>query len=111
MNKNYLFMVLSVIVASFSQILLKKSAKENHESMIKEYLNIYVIIGYVLLVASTLLTIMALKGINFKEAPVIESLGYILVLILCRLFFQEKITKRKILGNAIILLGIVVFYL
>ena len=104
-------MVLSVLVASFSQILLKKSAKETHANVVREYLNLYVILGYGLLVCSTLLTILALKGIDFKEAPVIESIGYILVLILCRLFFQEKITKRKVLGNAMILIGIVVFYL
>lgn len=104
-------MVLSVIVASFSQILLKKSTKKTYSSVIKEYLNLHVILGYGLLICSTLLTIIALKGISFKEAPVIESIGYILILILSRLYFQEKITKRKVLGNAVILLGIIVFYL
>ena len=37
---------LSVIVAIFSQILLKKSAKLTYEKIIKEYLNIYVIVAY-----------------------------------------------------------------
>ena len=36
-------MFLSVTVASFSQILLKKSAMKTYESPIREYLNIWVI--------------------------------------------------------------------
>ena len=39
-------MFLSVTVASFSQILLKKSAMKTYESPIREYLNIWVISGW-----------------------------------------------------------------
>jgi drug/metabolite transporter (DMT)-like permease len=104
-------MGLSVVIASVSQILLKKSAKKHYDSVIKEYLNVYVILGYALLAVSTVFTIMALKGMEYKNAPVIESLGFILVLILSRIVFGEKITKRKIIGNAMILIGVFVFYI
>lgn len=110
MIKYYTAMVLSVIVASFSQILLKKSTQKKHENVIKEYLNFYVLLGYVLLLFSTLLTVYALKGLEYKNAPIIESLGYVLILVLSYLIFHEKITNRIILGNAIILIGIIVFY-
>lgn len=61
---------------------------------------------------STVLTLLAYHfGVEYKNGPVIESLGYILIMILSYLFFKEKITKRKIIGNALILIGIVVFYL
>ena len=33
-----------------------------------------------------------------------------LVMFLSRFFFGEKITKKKLLGNSLILLGIFVFY-
>ncbi len=101
----------SVIIAAFSQILLKKSAKKEHKNVIFEYLNPYVICGYGLLVVSTLTTILAYKGIDYKEGPVIESLGFILVMILSFLFFGEKITKKKALGYLLIILGVIVFYL
>lgn len=104
-------MFLSVFVASASQILLKKSANKKYDSIIKEYLNFNVVVGYGMMVASTILTIIAFKGIDYKNGPVIESLGYILVMILSFIFFSEKITSKKVIGNLLILLGIFIFYL
>ena len=78
----WLFLVASVVVASFSQILLKKSAAKKYDNVIKEYLNPYVIIGYAMMVGTTVLTILAYHGIEYKNGPVIESLGYILIMIL-----------------------------
>lgn len=111
MNKFFLFLILSVVVASFSQILLKKSAQKTYSSILFEYLNPYVIAGYGLMVVSTILTVMAYKGIELKNGAVIEALGFPVVLILSRFFFGEKLTKKKLLGNSLILLGIIVFYL
>lgn len=107
----WVFLLLSVIIASFSQILLKKSAKITYKTWIKEYLNPYVIVGYSMMIVSTVLTIFAYKGLEYKNGPIIESLGYILVMVLSYYFFKERITKRKLLGNLLILLGIVVFYI
>ena len=92
----YFFLyILSVVIASFSQILLKKSATRQYTSVIREYLNPYVIIGYGMLFGSMLLTIMAFKGMEFKNGAIIESLGYVLVILLSRIFFSEKITKNN----------------
>ena len=104
-------MFMSVIVASSSQILLKKSANKKYDNIIKEYLNFNVMVGYGMMVVSTVLTIIAFKGIAYKNGPVIESLGYILVMVLSCIFFSEKITSKKVVGNILILLGIFIFYL
>lgn len=104
-------MILSVVISSFSQMLLKKAAETKYENSIREYLNVWVISGYILMVLSTLCVIYAYKGIEFKNGAVIESLGYILVMLLSRVFFNEKITKPKLIGNIIILFGIFIFYL
>lgn len=107
----WIFLICSVIIASLSQVLLKKSAQREYESFIKEYLNPYVIIGYGMMVVSTVLTILAYRGIAYKNGPIIESIGYILIMFLSLIFFGEKITRRKLLGNILILIGIFVFYL
>ena len=111
MNKYIIFLLLSVIISSTSQILLKKSALKQYKSFIYEYLNPYVIVGYGMMIISTITTILAYRGIEYKNGPVIESLGYLLVMILGWIFFKERITKHKLLGNIIILVGIYVFYL
>ena len=67
-------------------------------SFIREYLNPWVIGGYFLLLCSTVLNICGLRGLSFLNGPVMESFGYVFVLFLSRLFFKERITKRKLAG-------------
>lgn len=110
-NSSVVCLIISVFIASCSQIILKTSASKEYKTIIREYLNVRVIIGYALMFASTILTIIAFKGLDYKNGPIIESLGYVFVMILSRILLKEKITLKKILGNAIILIGIFVFYI
>jgi len=111
-NSIYWIMIFTaVVIVAFSQVILKKASSEEHKSFLAEYLNVKVIVGYSMMVASTLLTVLALSRIEYKNAPIIESLGYVLVLFLSRLFLKEKLTRRKVIGNLIILVGVLVFYL
>ncbi len=111
MSDSVWILVLSVFIASCSQIILKSSAGQEHENMLKEYLNVRVVTGYGMMVLSTILTIIAFRGLEYKYGPVIESLGYVFVMVLGNLFLKEKITKKKLAGNALILLGIFIFNL
>lgn len=104
-------MFAAVFVSSASQMLLKKGATIKYESTLREYLNPWVISGYGLMVLSTLCVIYAYRGVAYKNGAIIESLGYLLIMFLSRLFFGEKITKKKLLGNLIILAGVLIFYL
>ena len=111
MNSYVFLLIASVLIASCSQIILKKSASKEYSSIIREYLNVRVIVGYGMMFISTILTIFAFKGLDYKNGPIIESLGYIFIMFLSRIFLKEKITKKKIIGNSLILLGILVFYI
>lgn len=106
-----LILILSVLIASFSQILLKKSAEKTYSSVIREYLNPYVIFGYGMMFVSMFLTIIAYSGMEFTNVQIVEATGYIMVLILSYFFFHEKITKQKVLGMIFIFAGIAVYYL
>lgn len=64
-----------------------------------------------MLVISTILTILAFRGLEYKNGPIIESIGYIFIMILSKIFLKEKFTKNKIIGNALILVGIMIFYI
>ena len=107
--KYVLIFLLSVFIASVSQILLKKSANKNHTNEWREYLNKYVITAYFIFFISTILTIIAYKGVELKYGQIIESVGYIFVLIMSKMFLDEKITKNKLLGIFLIIVGIFVF--
>ena len=63
------------------------------------------------MVLSTVLVVLGLKGVPYKNEPIIESLGYLFVMILSNRLLGEKITKKKVLGNVLILVGIAVYYI
>lgn len=111
MNLHFWILLLSVLIASFSQILLKKSAEKTYPSVIREYVNPYVVCGYGMMFLSMFLTIIAYAGMDFTNVQIVEATGYIMVLILSYFFFHEKLTKRKILGMIFIFAGIAVYYL
>jgi eamA-like transporter family len=99
----------ALFVSSISQILLKRSADIKYENRIREYLNPRVIVAYGLFFSASLITVIAYRGIPLSMGPVLESAGYVFVAILGRIFLHEKISRRKLLGLALILVGIMVF--
>lgn len=74
----------------------------------REYLNLYVIVGYGLLFLSMFLTVYAYGGVDLKTGPVIESTSYIFVAVLSAIFLKEKINNKKKFGLVIIVIGVIV---
>ena len=110
MNKFLLLALLSVTIASFSQVMLKLGAGKTYNSKIREYLNFYVITGYGMLFVSMVLTIVVYSRLSYLSVPVVEAVGYVLVPVLSYFIFKEKLSKRKVIGILCILLGIVIYY-
>lgn len=106
-----LIMVFGSLIASISQIMLKKSAQKQYPNKLKEYLNPLVIIAYVLFFGTTLISMYALKVVPLSMSPILEASGYIFVAILSFILLKEKMTKKQLLGMALILIGIVVYSL
>ena len=89
MNSYMLLFIFGIILANYSQILLKATLQQ-YDSRIKEYVNPYVIIGYSLFVINAGLNVIAMKGMALKQASALESLSYIIILIFCWYFLGEK---------------------
>ncbi len=104
-------LVTGTLVSSFSQIMLKKSAQKTYSTKLREYLNPLVIIAYGLFFGCTLLSLYALKVVPLSMSPILEASGYIFVAILSFIFFKEKLTKKQVIGMAMIIGGIVVYTL
>lgn len=111
LNKYVGIFLISVFIASCAQIILKKSANAEHKSFIREYLNLRVIGAYVIMFISTILTIVAYRGVELKNGPILESAGYVIVLILSWVFLKEKMNSNKIIGTILIVSGIFIFSL
>lgn len=101
--------VLSVLIASLSQSLLKWESGREHRSLLREYLNVGVVGGYGLLALSMLLTMFAYRKLPLSMTPAFESFSYIFVTIFGALFFHERVTGKKLFALGLIVAGIVVF--
>lgn len=77
----------------------------------KEYINTYVISGYFITAVCMALMIIAYRGMPYKYGAVIESLSYLYIMIFSKLLLGEKLTKKKVAGNLIIILGVIIFSL
>ena len=111
MNTNFysIFLIFSVFISAISQLLLKKSALEEHSSWIKEYLNIKVIIAYFLFICAVLIDLLALKYIPLSFVPIIETSNYIFIIVLSRIVFKEKISIKQTISICLIISGILIY--
>lgn len=106
----YIFVFLiSVLVSSLSQVLLKISADKEYSSIWKEYLNLRTIGAYGMFFLSTIITVFAYKYVSLSMGAVLEASGYIFVTLFGTVILKEKVGKKKLIGLGLILIGIVVF--
>lgn len=114
MNEKVLFSLIfvgGVFISSISQIILKKSAEKEYPSKIREYLNVRVILAYMIFFGATLCSILAYTKIPLSLGPILESSGYFFVAVLSYIFLKEKISWKKMLGLSIIIIGIIIYAL
>lgn len=110
-NWFYLLVITGIFLSASSQLLLKTSADQTHRNFLASMLNWRVILAYVIFFGSLFINITAMsKGVNLKDLPILESLGYVFVPILSFLVLKEKIELRTILSIVCILVGIYIFY-
>ena len=101
----------STFFSSISQVLLKKAALREHKSLLAEYTDWRVILGYGLFVGCTLLTMLAYRGVPLNVGPVLEATGYLYVTVFGVTIFHEKMNPKKVLALALILAGIAIYAL
>ena len=105
------FMLIGAFISSVAQVMLKKESNNQHDSVIKEYLNPRVIVAYTIFFASTLLCIFAYRVIPLSMGAILEATGYIWVTIFGVMIFKEKLNRQKIIALLLIVGGIAVYSL
>lgn len=107
-----IIVITDVLAAAFAQMLLQKGALVKWETVLRQYLNGWVIGGYGIMAAAMIMNIFAISnGVAVKEVSVIESLSYLFVPSLSLLFFNRKLKRKQVLAIGIIVLGVLVFFI
>lgn len=96
---------LIIISTTIGQILLKKGALSSKKKV--EY--IFIILGYFLFVMAVIFSYQLMKIMPLKYYTVVMSINYITVMFAAKYFLKEKINRSKIIGTALVTIGIIVF--
>lgn len=102
-------MLAGVFISSIAQVLLKKEAQKEHDSVLREYLNAPVIIAYIIFFGATFMSIYAYRVVPLSMGAILEATGYVYVTIFGVAIFKEKLNLTKLLALGLILAGIAVY--
>lgn len=104
-----LTMLLGVLIGSLAQIPLKNSALDQRAGTISYFLNVKTFLGYMMMAVASILSFISIRNLELKKAAIIETSGYLFVLIIGRAVFKEHVGARKLIAALIIITGILVF--
>ncbi|MBP3898832.1 MAG: EamA family transporter [Mogibacterium sp.] len=111
MNIYLLVLFVATIFSAFSQVLLKQSARMEHKSWIYEYLNWRVITAYAISFAVLFSTTFAYTKVDMRFGPVIDTFTYVFVMLLSYFLLKEHFSKGQLIGNLIIIAGVLIYTL
>ncbi len=104
-------MIVSAFITAFSQIILKKSAGIKYKNIIFEYLNPLVLLSYVCYAGVLVLNVFIYTKVDYRFGVIINSMSTVFVMLLSNLILKERITKKRIIGNIMLVCGILIFML
>lgn len=104
-------MIISALITAFSQIVLKKSADKEYKNIFFEYFNPYVLFSYVCYIGVLVLNVFIYTKADYRFGIVIGSMSTVFVMLLSHIILKESVSQKRVIGNLIIVFGILVFML
>lgn len=94
------------VVGSFGAVFLKMGAVRTTNGGILAFLNAHLALGVALYLGSSVFYGLGIRHGQLSVLYPMVSLGYVWTLVWARLFFQEQFTRQKLVGLALVLLGV-----
>lgn len=109
----YTAAIIAAFVTAVSQILLKKQAnitgKADHKKgFFRKFMNWRVILSYALLFMTLVINQVALIYVPVSVMPCITATSFVWVFVLGVILLKEKVSKKRAIGVAIIITGVVI---
>jgi drug/metabolite transporter (DMT)-like permease len=111
-----ILLFIGILFGAFGQTALKRSTKEGYKlvkghlikTILKMYFNKYFIIGAIGYAMSMIIFLMVLSHLELSLIYPMISLNFVLVALLSKMFFGEKISKKRWVSMIIISVGVFV---
>ncbi len=107
----YAVAVIVAIFASIGHICFKKFALKCKTAFPALLMDRHLISGSAFFGTSVILSIIALKFIDFSSFYSFTALNYLFISVLSKIYLKEQIDRSKIIGIVIIAIGILVYNL
>ena len=101
----FMILIFMTLCGAVASLFLKRAS--GTEGILKMFLNINLYIGGGLYVLSAVLNVYILRYLDYSVVLPLTSITYIWTMILSYMILKEKITVKKMLGVALILIGAV----
>ena len=106
----YSFIFLMTIMGAFASLFLKKaSGSMNGKSVIESVINLLktpsLYVGGILYLLASVLNIYVLRILDYSSVLPLSAFTYVWTMFLAKLKFGEKLTKRKMAGVFLVVLG------
>lgn len=107
--KYYLMIYAAVFLASAGQILLKKGIAVGGFRIRFLCINVWVVLGFGAMIFSMLLSVRGLRYVPLRDMAFILPMIYILVPLFSYIFLGERLSRRVIIGTALMIVGVIIF--
>lgn len=101
----FMILIFMTLCGAVASLFLKRASST--EGILKMFLNINLYIGGGLYLISAVLNVYILRYLDYSVVLPLTSITYIWTMILSYMILKEKITVKKMLGVALILIGAV----
>ena len=99
----FIILIIMTLIGSVASLFLKKASGADGILALIKNVNLY--IGGLLYLASAVLNIWILRYLDYSVVLPLTSLTYVWTMVLSYLILKEKISKKKICGVILILVG------
>ncbi|MGG5460372.1 EamA family transporter [Clostridium sp. B9] len=104
MNNIYLIFPIMTFLGALGGFFFKKGS-QNIENFLSLILNWKIYIGGIFYLTAALLNILVLKYLPYSIVLPLTAMTYIWTMIIAKIALYEKITRNKIIGTILIILG------
>ena len=111
-HKAILLVLICVVIASIAQILLKIGSEQfmihSLESVLAQFTNYPLLIGVTLYAIAAGIMVLAFRLGDLSVVYPVMALNYVVVSILSKVILHEEIAGAKIIGLALVTLGVII---